>query len=136
MASQARTAPSATSRRARSDETCACGSPPTQRAHQDRYAANQPFTHASVSATAGRIGWTTAEINPSPRRKGIAGSASPERVAQWAKWVDEPVDETLLREVQEILAPIKDWFYIEGRPENNDEPAAPKGAPLRQASAT
>jgi hypothetical protein len=43
------------------------------------------------------------------------------RVAEWAKWVDEPVDEQLLREVQEILAPIKDWFYIEGRPENNDE---------------
>jgi aryl-alcohol dehydrogenase-like predicted oxidoreductase len=52
----------------------------------------------------------------------IAGSASPGRVAQWATWVEEPVDETLLREVQEILAPIKDWFYIEGRPENNDEP--------------
>ncbi|HVR87196.1 MAG TPA: aldo/keto reductase [Planctomycetota bacterium] len=52
----------------------------------------------------------------------IAGSASPERVAQWATWVDEPVDEALLREVQDILAPIKDWFYIEGRPENNDEP--------------
>jgi L-galactose dehydrogenase len=52
----------------------------------------------------------------------IAGSASPERVAQWATWVDEPVDETLLREVQDILAPIKNWFYIEGRPENNDEP--------------
>ncbi len=52
----------------------------------------------------------------------IAGSASPERVAQWARWVDEPVDEPLLREVQDILAPIKDWFYIEGRPENNDEP--------------
>jgi aryl-alcohol dehydrogenase-like predicted oxidoreductase len=51
----------------------------------------------------------------------IAGSASPERVAQWAKWVDEPIDEKLLREVQVILAPIKDWFYIEGRPENNDE---------------
>jgi aryl-alcohol dehydrogenase-like predicted oxidoreductase len=54
----------------------------------------------------------------------IAGSASPERVAQWAKWVDEPVDEALMREVQEILAPIKDWFYIEGRPENNDKPPA------------
>src|SRR5438477_526214 len=35
----------------------------------------------------------------------IAGSASPERVAQWATWVEEPVDEALLREVQEILAP-------------------------------
>jgi L-galactose dehydrogenase len=52
----------------------------------------------------------------------IAGSASPERVAEWATWVEEPVDEPLLREVQDILAPIKDWFYIEGRPENNDEP--------------
>ena len=53
----------------------------------------------------------------------IAGSASPERVAQWAKWVAEPVDETLMKEVLEILAPIHDWFYIEGRPENNDEPS-------------
>jgi aryl-alcohol dehydrogenase-like predicted oxidoreductase len=52
----------------------------------------------------------------------IAGSASPERVAQWATWVEEPVDGQLLREVQDILAPIKDWFYIEGRPENNDDP--------------
>jgi aryl-alcohol dehydrogenase-like predicted oxidoreductase len=53
----------------------------------------------------------------------VTGSASPERVAQWAKWVDEPVDEALMKEVLEILAPIHDWFYIEGRPENNDEPA-------------
>lgn len=52
----------------------------------------------------------------------IAGSASPERVAQWATWVEQPIDEALLREVQDILAPIKDWFYIEGRPENNDDP--------------
>jgi len=52
----------------------------------------------------------------------IAGSASPERVAQWAKWIEEPVDEALIREVQAILEPIHDWFYIEGRPENNDDP--------------
>jgi aryl-alcohol dehydrogenase-like predicted oxidoreductase len=51
----------------------------------------------------------------------IAGSASPQRVAEWAKWIEEPVDEALLREVQAILAPIHDWFYIEGRPENNDD---------------
>jgi hypothetical protein len=36
--------------------------------------------------------------------------------------------------VQDILAPIKDWFYIEGRPENNDEPAAPKTVSDRRAS--
>lgn len=34
----------------------------------------------------------------------------------------EPMDQQLLAEVQEILKPIHNWFYIEGRPENNDEP--------------
>jgi len=52
----------------------------------------------------------------------VTGSANPERIAQWAKWADEPIDEQLLTEVQEILQPIHNWFYIEGRPENNDEP--------------
>lgn len=52
----------------------------------------------------------------------ISGSASPDRVTQWASWLDQPLDETLLREVLEILTPVHDWFYIEGRPENNDEP--------------
>jgi len=51
----------------------------------------------------------------------ITGSASPERIAEWAKWADEPIDERLLKEVLEILQPIHNWFYIEGRPENNDE---------------
>ena len=32
------------------------------------------------------------------------------------------MDEQLLQEVLEILKPIHNWFYIEGRPENNDEP--------------
>lgn len=52
----------------------------------------------------------------------VTGSANPERVRQWAAWAAEPIDETLLAEVQQILAPIHNWFYIEGRPENNDEP--------------
>jgi len=50
----------------------------------------------------------------------VTGSANPERIRQWAQWVDEPLDSQLLREVQEILQPIHNWFYIEGRPENND----------------
>jgi L-galactose dehydrogenase len=50
----------------------------------------------------------------------ITGSASPERVREWAKWAAQPVDQRLLQEVQQILAPIHNWFYIEGRPENND----------------
>ncbi|REJ89373.1 MAG: aldo/keto reductase [Planctomycetota bacterium] len=50
----------------------------------------------------------------------VAGSANAGRVRQWAEWIKEPIDEQLLREVREILAPIHNWFYIEGRPENND----------------
>lgn len=53
----------------------------------------------------------------------ITGSANPQRIAQWAEWAAQPLDETLLDEVLEILQPIHNWFYIEGRPENNDEPA-------------
>ena len=52
----------------------------------------------------------------------VTGSADPGRVRQWAAWAAEPIDEGLLAEVQQILAPIHNWFYIEGRPENNDEP--------------
>jgi L-galactose dehydrogenase len=51
----------------------------------------------------------------------IAGSADPGRVAQWAEWAGKPIDEGLLSEVLAILKPIHNWFYIEGRPENNDE---------------
>jgi aryl-alcohol dehydrogenase-like predicted oxidoreductase len=51
----------------------------------------------------------------------IVGSANPENVKLWAKWAAEPIDELLLAQVLEILKPIHNWFYIEGRPENNDE---------------
>lgn len=52
----------------------------------------------------------------------IPGSANPDRVAQWVRWAEEPIDQQLLAEVQEIMKPIHNWFYIEGRPENNDQP--------------
>src|SRR4051794_24677675 len=52
----------------------------------------------------------------------ITGSASPQRIAQWARWAAEPIDEQLLSEVLEIFKPIHNWFYVEGRPENNDTP--------------
>ncbi|WP_442509717.1 aldo/keto reductase [Novipirellula sp. SH528] len=54
----------------------------------------------------------------------VTGSANPDRVAQWCDWLDEPMDETLVAEVIEILKPIHNWVYVEGRSENNDGPAA------------
>lgn len=50
----------------------------------------------------------------------VSGSANPDRVAQWLHWIDEPLDQTLVDEVNEILRPIHNWVYVEGRPENND----------------
>jgi aryl-alcohol dehydrogenase-like predicted oxidoreductase len=50
----------------------------------------------------------------------IVGSANPENVRNWVKWSEQPLDRTLLDETLEILRPIHNWFYIEGRPENND----------------
>jgi L-galactose dehydrogenase len=52
----------------------------------------------------------------------ITGSANPDRVAQWVEWANKPLDHELLHEVQAILEQIHNCFYVEGRPENNDEP--------------
>ena len=50
----------------------------------------------------------------------VTGSANPQRVREWARWAEQPLDRQLLQEVLAILQPIHDWFYVEGRPENND----------------
>ena len=50
----------------------------------------------------------------------VTGSANPDRVSQWCDWLNEPLDESLVAEVKEILKPIHNWVYAEGRPENND----------------
>ncbi len=49
----------------------------------------------------------------------IAGSANPENIRNWAKWVAEPMDEQLLREVLEIFKPVKNLGHQEGLAENN-----------------
>lgn len=49
----------------------------------------------------------------------VAGSANPKNVAKWAKWLAEPIDRSLLAQVQEIFAPVKNIGHIEGLPENN-----------------
>ncbi|MFK8114670.1 MAG: aldo/keto reductase [Rubripirellula sp.] len=50
----------------------------------------------------------------------VTGSANPDRVSQWCDWLEEPMDQKLVDEVIEILKPIHNWVYVEGRPENND----------------
>jgi aryl-alcohol dehydrogenase-like predicted oxidoreductase len=50
----------------------------------------------------------------------ITGSANPGRVAQWCEWLQEPLDHQLVKEVQKILAPVHNWFYVECLPENSD----------------
>jgi len=49
----------------------------------------------------------------------IAGSANPENIRNWARWIAEPIDEHLLREVQEIFRPVKNIGHLEGLPRNN-----------------
>ena len=51
----------------------------------------------------------------------------PQMVVEWSEL---PLDNELLGEVLAILAPIHDWFYIEGRPENNDPPPASNSGDL------
>ena len=50
----------------------------------------------------------------------VVGSANPENVRKWVAWADTPPDAQLLGEVLDILRPIHNWFYVEGRAENND----------------
>ncbi len=49
----------------------------------------------------------------------IAGSANPQNIRQWARWVEEPIDQTLLQEVREIFRPVKNLGHTEGLPQNN-----------------
>jgi aryl-alcohol dehydrogenase-like predicted oxidoreductase len=49
----------------------------------------------------------------------IAGSANPANIRQWARWIAEPLDQTLLAEVLAGFAPVKDIGHREGLPENN-----------------
>ena len=49
----------------------------------------------------------------------VAGSANPENIRKWAAWIQEPLDKTLLEEVQRIFEPVKNLGHIEGLPQNN-----------------
>ena len=49
----------------------------------------------------------------------VAGSANPENIRQWAQWAEEPLDEQLLSEVQDIFKPVRNVGHLEGLAKNN-----------------
>jgi L-galactose dehydrogenase len=49
----------------------------------------------------------------------VAGSANPENIRRWAKWAAEPLDQSLLAEVQAIFRPVHNLGHVEGLAENN-----------------
>jgi aryl-alcohol dehydrogenase-like predicted oxidoreductase len=49
----------------------------------------------------------------------LVGTADPENMKNNVSWVEEGIDEALLREVEEILKPIKDRNWVVGKVENN-----------------
>ena len=49
----------------------------------------------------------------------VAGSANPNNIAKWAKWLEQPIDQALLDEVLALFAPVKNLGHNEGLAENN-----------------
>jgi aryl-alcohol dehydrogenase-like predicted oxidoreductase len=49
----------------------------------------------------------------------LVGTASPDNIRNNIKWIEEPLDEELLAEVQDILQPVRNYTWIVGRPENS-----------------
>lgn len=49
----------------------------------------------------------------------VAGSANPVNIRNWAKWLAEPMDESLLKDVLAIFEPVKNLGHMEGLKENN-----------------
>ncbi len=49
----------------------------------------------------------------------LVSTASPQNIAKNVRCLDEPLDQELLSEVMQILAPIRNQTWPSGRPENN-----------------
>ncbi len=49
----------------------------------------------------------------------VAGSANPENIRKWARWLEEPIDQGLLAEVRSIFEPVRNLGHLEGLPKNN-----------------
>ncbi len=50
----------------------------------------------------------------------LMGTNNAKHIEENARWLEEPLDEALLREVEAILAPVKNQTWLSGRRENND----------------
>lgn len=48
----------------------------------------------------------------------VVGARDGEEVRRNVRWIGEPLDGRLLREVEDVLAPVRDVGWISGRPEN------------------
>jgi aryl-alcohol dehydrogenase-like predicted oxidoreductase len=49
----------------------------------------------------------------------LVSTANPDNIANNARWIDEPIDEELLRDVLELLEPVRNVTWVSGRPEYN-----------------
>lgn len=49
----------------------------------------------------------------------VAGSANPENIRKWARWLEEPIDQGLLAEVRSLFEPVRNLGHLEGLPKNN-----------------
>ncbi|TWT60298.1 aldo/keto reductase [Rubinisphaera italica] len=49
----------------------------------------------------------------------VAGSANPDNIRKWKKWLEEPLDQQLLKDVEAIFEPVMNIGHKEGLPENN-----------------
>jgi len=50
----------------------------------------------------------------------VVGSASVAELTRNVRWATEPLDEDLLREIEELVSPVLNTAWLSGRPENND----------------
>ncbi|WP_373231141.1 aldo/keto reductase [Cohnella sp.] len=50
----------------------------------------------------------------------LVSTANPDNIRNNALWTDEPMDEELLQEVLDILAPVHNQSWVSGRPEYNE----------------
>jgi L-galactose dehydrogenase len=57
----------------------------------------------------------------------LVGTANPENLRKNVTWAEATIDKELLSEVCEILAPIHNVTWLQGRPENNPPEVNPEG---------